>query len=137
MATNLFEDLKKALNDLKVFLDENTAKIKPVVKPLDEMTKGKVIELINKLIDLMTKLKAEIDKLSSQVPGLQDFTKFTQNVKGLLDASKALMPGEANTIKEIEDVASVVIGLPSVDKLKAEINGLIDDIIKNLNALKA
>jgi phage-related protein len=136
-ATSVFEDLKKALNDLNAFLDANVGTVKPVVKPLNDMTGGKVTELIDKLIDLLNDMKTEIDKLSGQIPGLSEFTKFTQSVKGLLDASKALLPGEAGTIKEIEDVANVVIGLPSIDTLKASIKELIDKIVAHLKNLKS
>lgn len=137
-ATNLFEDLKKALSDLKVFLDTNATKIKPAVKPLDQLTGGRVSDLINRLIALMDKLKAGIDKLdTSIVPGLEEVTKFSQNVKALLAASKTLLPDEAASIQEIENVANIVTGLPSVDALKAEIKSLIDDIKRHLNSLKS
>jgi phage-related protein len=136
--TNLFEDIKKALTDFKTFLDGNVGKIKPAVKPLDQLTNGRVTDLINKLIDLMNKLKAEIDKLDPNlVPGLDDVTKFTQNIKALLDASKSLLPGEAGAIKEISDVADIVTSLPSVTQLKNEIKTLIDAIVAHLTSLKS
>jgi ABC-type transporter Mla subunit MlaD len=137
-ATNLFEDLKKALTDLKEFLDGNVGKIKPAVQPLDQLTGGRISDLIDRLIALLDKLKAGIDKLDpGLVPGLDDVTKFSQNIKSLLSASKSLLPDEADSIKEIEDVANIVTSLPSIDQLKTEIKSLIDAIKGHLNTLKS
>jgi ABC-type transporter Mla subunit MlaD len=137
-ATNLFEELKKALTELKEFLDANVGKIKPAVQPLDQLTGGRVSDLIDRLIALMDKLKAGIDKLdTSIVPGLDDVTKFSESVKTVLAASKSLLPDEADSIKEIEDVANIVTSLPSIDALKTEIKSLIDAIKGHLNTLKS
>jgi hypothetical protein len=137
MATpNLFDDLKKALSDFKTFLDANVGAIKPVVKPLDALTGGRVTELINKLIALMNELEAEVDKLgSSTIPGLDKFTAFTQNVTTLLQASKSLLPNEASTIDEILGAANVVTSLPTIGQVKDEIKTLIESIKTDLNNL--
>ena len=137
-APNLFEEVKTALNDFKVFLDGNVSKIKPAVAPLNQLTGGRISELITKLVDLMNKLKAEIDKLNPNlVPGLAEVTRFTQGIKTLLQTSKSLLPNETATIDDIIGVADIVTSLPSIDQLKTEIKGLIDAIVGHLNSLTA
>lgn len=137
-APNLFEELKSALDTFKTFLDENVGKIKPAIAPLDQMTGGRVSELITMLVDLMTSLKAEVDKLDPNlIPGLADVTTFTQNITTLLETSKGLLPDQADTIDDILDVAGIVTSLPSIEQLKEEIKGLIDAIIAHLNSLKS
>ena len=135
-APNLFEELKSALDTFKTFLDDNVGKIKPAVAPLDQMTGGRISELIGMLVDLMTSLKAEVDKLDPNlIPNQADVTTFTQSVKTLLETSKGLLPDQGDTIDEILDVAEIVTSLPSIEQLKEEIKGLIDAIITHLNNL--
>jgi hypothetical protein len=138
MATNIYEDLKKALKDFKDFLDANTSKIKPAIAPLNQLTGGRATQLIDKLIDLMNKLKIEIGKLDpSVVPGLDDVTKFTQSAKTLLETAKNLLPDQATTINEVLAVVDVVSGLPSLSQIKDEILNLIQAIINDLQTLKS
>lgn len=139
MATNnLFEEIKEALNDFETFLDENVSTIKPAIAPLNELTGGRVTELIDALIDLLNKLKAEVEKLDpGLIPELDKVTTFTNSVKTLLETSKNLLPDEADTIDEVIGVADIVTSLPSIDDIKAEITGLIDTIIGHLNDLKS
>ena len=137
-APNIYEELKKALKDFKDFLTANAAKIKPAIKPLDQLTGGRVTELLNKLIDLMNKLKAEIAKLDpAAVPGLNEVTTFTGNVKTLLETAKNLLPDQAGTINDVLAVADVVTGLPSLAQIKQEILDLIQAIINDLQTLKS
>lgn len=137
-ATNIYEDLKKALKDFKEFLGANTSKIKPAIAPLNQLTGGRVTQLIDKLIELMNKLKTEIGKLDpAAVPGLTEVTTFTQNVKTLLETAKNLLPDQATTINEVLAVADVVTGLPSLGQIKQEILDLIQAIINDLQTLKA
>ena len=138
VAPNRFEELKSALDKLKTFLDDNVGVIKPGIAPLDQMTGGRMSEMITKLVDLMTSLKAEVDKLDPNVvPALSDHTTFTQNIKTLSETSMGLLPDQADTIDEILDVAEIVISLPSIELLREEIKALIDAIIPHLNALKS
>jgi phage-related protein len=135
-ATNLFQDLKKALQDFKDFLDQNVATIKPAVQALASLV-PQITDLINKLIDLMNKLKTEISKLDvNAVPGLDKVSAFTTSTKTLLTTAKSLLPDEAATIDEVLSVADVVSSLPSLDQVKAEILALIDAITTHLNELK-
>lgn len=139
MATpNLFDEIKEALDEFKKFLDDNAGTIKPAIAPLDQLTGGRVTELINSLVSLLNKLKAEVEKLDPNlIPELDKVTTFTTSVKTLLESSKSLLPNETATIDDVIGVADIVTSLPSIDQLKTEITGLIDAIITHLNNLKS
>lgn len=135
-AQNLYQELKDVLQDFKTFLDTNVPTIKPAIQALASLI-PQITDLINKLIDLMNKLKTEIQNLNvSGIPGLAQASTFTEKVKAFLEASKNLLPDEADTIDEVLGVANVVAGLPSLDAVKADIISLIDAIIGHLNSLK-
>lgn len=137
-APNLFQELQNVLTEFNEFLTQHRGTIKPAIAPLDQLTGGRATELIDALIDLMGKLKNEINQLDPNiVPGLAEVTEFTESVKTLLETSKGLLPDEADTIDDILDVADIVTGLPSVADLKTALIGLIEDIIGHLNFLKA
>ena len=137
-APNLFQELQTALTDFDNFLTANRDTIKPAIAPLNQLTGGRVTELLDQLIGLMNKLKAEIDKLDPNlVPGLDKVTQFTTSVKTLLTTSKSLLPNEASSIDDIIGVADIVTSLPSIQQLKTELLGLIDKIIGHLNFLKS
>ena len=136
---NLIEQLKKALNDFKTFLDGKKDIIKPAIAPLDGLTDGKVSKLITTLIKLLNDLKTEVGKLNpSLIPHLDDVTNFSASVKTLVEASKSLLPNETATINDVLTVVDVVSGLGSLTtEVKTAINGLIDGIIADLNFLKS
>lgn len=135
--TNLFEDLKDALTKFKTFLHDNVSTIKPAIQALKAIV-PQVTDLIDKLIDLLGKLKAEIDKINpGSVVGLTKVTEFTKSAKALLETARGLLPNEAGTIDEVIRVADVVTSLPSLDAVKGEIKALIDAIVTDLNQLKA
>jgi phage-related minor tail protein len=135
-AQNLFEELKQTLTTFKDFLHANVGTIKPAIQALKQLV-PQVSELINKLIELMGKLKTEINKLNpAAVPGLDKVSEFTTSVTNLLTTAKNLLPSEAGTIDDVLAVTNVVGSLPSLDAVKAEIIGLIDAIIADLNQLK-
>lgn len=136
MATNLYTDLKNALNDFKTFLDTNTATIKPAIQALESVV-PQISDLVSKLVDLMGKMKTEIQNLDvSAVPGLDQVSKFTNAITTVLTTAKNLLPGEATAIQDVLDVTNVVTGLPSLDTVKKDILALIDGIIADLNQLK-
>lgn len=134
-AQNLFDELKAALTTFKDFLHTNVGVIKPAVQALKSIV-PQVGELIGKLIDLMGKLKTEINNLNpAAVPGLDKVSEFTTGITGLLTTAKNLLPSEAGAIDEVLAVTDVVSSLPSLDAVKAEIIALIDAIIADLNQL--
>lgn len=136
--TNLFEELKEALTKFKTFLHDNVSTIKPAVQALKAIV-PQVTDLIDKLIDLLGKLGAEIDKINPGAvgAGLTKVTEFTTNVKSLLETAKGLLPNEAAKIDDVIKVAEVVSSLPSLDAVKGEIKTLINDIVDDLKQLKA
>lgn len=137
MATNLFDDLKKALQELKDFLAAKKDLIKPAVSALKGL--GLPIgDLLTQLITLLNKLKTEITNLdTSQVPGLSDISSFTGSVRSVLEAAKSLLPDESAEIDQVLGVADVVTSLPSLDQIKQEITDLIDAIVADLQDLNS
>ncbi len=134
---NLYEELKKVLQELKTFLDTNVPVIKPAIAALKQLV-PQITDLLNELITLLGKLKTEIQNLNvGTIPGLDKVSAFTGVVKTLLETTKKLLPNETGTIETIAAAADVVTGLPSVDQLKAEIIALIDAVVGHLNSLKA
>jgi hypothetical protein len=135
--TNLFKDLEGVLRDFKNFLDTNVPVIKPAIQALASLI-PQVTELIDKLVDLMNKLKTEVENLDvGAIPGLAEASEFTTKVKAFLEAAKTLLPDEADTIDDVLGVADVVTSLPSLDEVKTEILALIAAIVAHLNSLKA
>jgi hypothetical protein len=134
---NLFEDLRNVLTTFKQFLDTNVNTIRPAITALKAIV-PQITELLTKLVDLMGKLRTEINNLNpgDVGTGLTKVTEFTNAAKTLLETAKNLLPNEAATIDEILGVISVVSSLPSLDAVKAEILALIDAIIGHLDTLK-
>jgi ABC-type transporter Mla subunit MlaD len=137
-ADNLFEELKDVLQDFKDFLDENVSVIQPAVAALKAIIPDQINDLLTKLIDLINKLKTEIQNLDvSTIPGLAEAADFTNKIKAFLTAAKNLLPEETDEIDEVLAVADVITGLPSLDDIKTEIIALLDAIIGHLNTLNA
>ena len=135
---NLFEDLRDVLQDFKDFLDEKVPVIKPAIDALRTIIPDQIDDLLDKLIDLMNKLKTEIQNLDvSAIPGLAEASEFTTKITAFLEAAKNLLPEETAAIDDVLSVADVVTGLPSLDDIKTEILALMDAIIGHLNSLKA
>lgn len=135
--TNLYQDLKKALNDFKTFLDSNVATLKPAISALKAIL-PQVGDLLDKLIALMGQLKTAIQNLNvSGIPGLSQVSQFTTAAKTLLQTAENLLPDQKTAIDEVLGVVDVVSGLPSLDQVKTDILNLIDGIVSDLNSLKA
>ncbi|MEU3461965.1 hypothetical protein ABZ721_18740 [Streptomyces sp. NPDC006733] len=133
---NLFEQLKAVLAEFKGFLDTNVPTIKPAIKAIAALV-PQVNELLTLLVDLMTKLKTEVEHLDvSTIPGLAEASALTGQLPALLEAAKKLLPNETSAIKAIADIADVVTALPSVEAVKTEILALIAAIVAHLNSLK-
>jgi hypothetical protein len=135
--SNIYQDLKDVLQDFKDFLDTNVPTIKPAISALASLI-PQITELLDKLIELMGKLKTEIQNLDvSGIPGLAEASEFTAKIKSFLEATKNLLPDEADEIDSVLGIADVVTGLPSLDDVKSDILSLIDAIIAHLNNLKS
>lgn len=135
--TNLYQDLKDALQEFKTFLDTESAAIKPAIQALKSII-PQIGDLLDKLISLMGQLKTEITNLDvSAVPGLSQVSTFTAGIKTLLTTAENLLPKQKTAIDEVLSVVNVVSSLPSLDTVKADILSLIDAIIADLNSLKS
>lgn len=136
-ADNLFEELKSALSEFKGFLDTNV----PVIKPAIQAVAGvipQVNDLLTQLAALLGSLKTEVQNLDvAGIPGLSEVAQFTSMTSNLLTAAKNLLPGAADEIEAVENVASVVTSLPELDEVKGEILSLLDAVIAHVNSLKA
>jgi hypothetical protein len=136
MPDNLFQELNDLLQEFKTFLDQNVPTIRPAIQAIASLV-PQATELIDKLIDLMNKLKTEIQNLDvSAIPGLDKATEFIDRVKAFLEAAKNLLPDEAGTINDVLSVADVVGGLSGLDDVKQDILECIDAIVVHLNSLK-
>jgi ABC-type transporter Mla subunit MlaD len=134
--TNLYQQLKDALEEFEEFLDENVPAIKDAIVALSAMI-PQIGQLLDQLIQLMGDLKEEINNLNvGAIEGLPQVSQFAAGVKTLLETSKNLLPQQAGTINDVLAVVDVVGSLPSLDDVKEEINTLIDRIVVHLNSLK-
>ena len=135
--TNLFEEMKTVLTDFKSFLDTNVPTIKPAVQALASIV-PKIVELIDLLVGLMGKIKAEIDKIKlNGIPGLDKVSEFTGKIKSFLTTAKDILPDDADSaVDSVLSVVNVVGSLPSLDQIKNELFGLIDAITNHLKSLK-
>ena len=133
--TTLYQDLKSALSDSKTFLDTNTATIKPAVLALKAIV-PQIGTLLTELIDLMGKLKTDIQNLNvSAIPGLDKVATFTQSAKTLLTVAESLLPQDKASIDQVLAAVNVVASLPTLDSVKGDILALIDAIVADLNNL--
>ena len=137
MADNLYKDLKDALQEFKDFLHGNIGTIKPAYNALKALV-PRVEELVDGLIDVLQKVKAEIDKLDvGAIPGLSELTTFVSSTTTFLTTAKTLLPDQAGAIDEVLKATDVVSGLPSLDDVKGEIDQLIDAVVADLTSLKS
>jgi polyhydroxyalkanoate synthesis regulator phasin len=138
MPDNLFEDLKDVLQEFKDFLDDKVSVIQPAVAALRAIIPDQIDNLLDKLIELLNKVKTEVQNLDvSAIPGLGDAAEFTEKVKDFIDGAKALLPDDSDDFDAVKDIADVVGSLPSIDDVKGEIISLVDAIVGHLNSLKA
>ncbi len=131
--TNLFEQLKKVLTELDVFLEgEVVSKIRKAIEAI-ALVFPEITRLIDQLVGLLNQLKTEIEKLDiSTIPGLDEISEFTDKVTILLDTAQQLVPTDA--VGEVRNVAGLVTSLPALgDTLKNEIVSLIDKVIGKLD----
>jgi hypothetical protein len=135
--TNLYQDLKTSLATFKAFLVTNVPTIKPAVQALKSVV-PQIGTLLTKLIDLMGKLKLEIQGLNvGAIPGLDKVSQFTAAAKTLLTTAEGLLPDDKPTIDQVLQAVDVVSALPSLDTVKADILQLIDDVTAQLNILNS
>ena len=135
--TNLYQNLLKALQEFKAFLDDSLATIKPTIQVLRGIIPA-VGTLIDNLINLMGQLKTAIQNLNvGGIPGLDKVTAFTADAKTVVQTGESLIPDQKSTIDDTLGLADVVGGLPQLDPIRNQILSLIDSIVAGLNNLKS
>jgi len=135
--SNLYQQLKEALNTFKTFLDSERDTLHTAVSTLKPIV-PQVGDLLGKLIDLMGQLKTAVNNIDvNSIPGLDKVSQFTGSATTLLQTAEGLLPSAKAAIDDVLSVASVVTGLPSFTTLKADILGLLDAVIADLTAINA
>ena len=135
--SNLYKQLKDALDQFKGFLDSTSTTLAPAIKQLKPMV-PQIGDLLTKLIDLMHQLHDAVDQINvGNIPGLSQVTQFTTSVTTLLQTAESLLPAQKPAIDEVLTAAGVVTQLPSLDDVKGRILDLITGIIADLQALNA
>jgi len=136
MDENIFQELDDLLKEFRTFLDTNVPTIRDAIQKIAGMF-PQITELIDKLVELMNKLKTEISNFDlSDIPGLAEATQFVTMIKSFLESARALLPDEAGTINDILSVADVVGSLEGLNDVKDSILETIDAIVAHLNSLK-
>jgi len=136
MNTNIFEELKNLLTEFQTFLEQNVATIRPAILAIAGVF-PQIVELIDKLIELMNKLKTEINNFDlGNINGLTEATQFINMIKSFLESARTLLPDEAGTINDVLAVADVVGSLGGLTDVKTDILKAIDTIVTQLASLK-
>jgi hypothetical protein len=133
----IYEELRDVLKDFHDFLQAKIDVIKPPIRALAQVV-AQVNDLIDKPIELLAKLKAEIQAIDiGALNNIDEALAFAAKVKGFLESARALLPDEAADIDRAINAADVVAGLPTFADVKNEILQLIDDIAGLIGQLKA
>jgi hypothetical protein len=136
-ADNLFQKLRRILQNYKDFLDANVPTLKPALQALSSLT-PQISDAIDTLIDLMSELKAIIQNLDvGSIPGLQVLSSFTEKTKAVLLTSRCLLLEQRSEIASVICVSDILESLPHLEEIKGEIIALIEAIIAHLNSLKS
>ncbi len=137
MATNLYDDLKKALQELKDLLESTKTPIQQAVKALKALNLP-IGNLITQLSDLLAKLQKEINNLNvNQLPVLSDISGFTGGVRSVLDIAKKLLPDQAADVDEVLRIVDVVGSLSSLKDVQEQIDKLITAILSDLTFINS
>jgi hypothetical protein len=135
--TSVYDDLKKALQDFKSFLNTNKQPIHDAIGPLKSLV-PQIADLLTALIDLMGKLADKVNQLDvGNLPGLAQVTQFTQDVQTLLQVVSTVLPDQSAAINDVVGKAKVVGGLPSLGTVKQDILGLINDVTGTLQFINS
>ncbi len=139
--TNIFEELKEALDEFQKFLADNISTIKPAVQALASGF-PKINELIGELIELVKDLSKEIEEFDVSQVGGEELTAalgFVDKVKAVAEASKTFLPDGSDAVL---GAASIVSSVPDLDTIKGEIVKVLtgpepDSILNLLQDLQA
>ena len=136
-ADNLFQKLRRILQNYKDFLDANVPTLKPALQALSSLI-PQISDTIDTLIDLMSELKAIIQNLDvGSIPGLQVLSSFAEKTETVLRTSRCLLLEQRSEIASVICVSDILESLPHLEEIKGEIIALIEAIIAHLNSLKS
>lgn len=136
-ADNLFQKLRRILQNYKDFLDANVPTLKPALQALSSLI-PQISDAIDTLIDLMSELKAIIQNLDvGSIPGLQVLSSFAEKTEAVLRTSRCLLLEQRSEIASVICVSDILESLPHLEEIKGEIIALIEAIIAHLNSLKS
>ena len=95
-------------------------------------------EPLDKVIDLLGRLKVEINKLDVSAIPVDKVMPFIDGLKSLLDTSRNVLPADSKeTIDTASDVITVIKSIPTPEQIKAEVVALLDAVTAHITALKA
>jgi ABC-type transporter Mla subunit MlaD len=133
----IYQELRDSLAEFHQFLADQATTVGPAIRALAGIV-PQINDLIDKPIDLLNKLKVEIDKISQLVPAqAQQALEYAQQIKSFVEALRAMLPNESDAIEEVANVADILAGLPTFGQLKEEIKTLINNIITLLQGMKS
>ena len=136
-AYNLFQKLRRILQNYKDFLDANVPTLKPALQALSPLI-HQISDAIDTLIDLMSELKAIIQNLDvGPIPGLAAVSSFAEKTEAVLQTSRCLLLGQRSEIASVICTSDILESLPHLEEIREEIIALIDAIIAHLNSLKS
>jgi hypothetical protein len=136
MAVNVYDELKNALVQVNTILDQGTDIIKPAVHALASVV-PQINELLDKVIDLLGRLKVEINKLDVSALPVDKVLPFLNGLGSLLETSRNVLPADSKeTIDTAADVINVIKTIPTPEQIKTEVIGLLDSVTAHITALK-
>lgn len=140
---NAFETLNSTLQEFKNFLDNlvatgEFAALKTALQTLQSFV-PQIATMLNRVIALLHDLRSEIDGMDvGAIPNVDHAVTLVENVSSVLEAARAFLPGQADEINEVMNVARVVSSMPGLTaNLKENILSCIDAIIAHFSNLKA
>jgi hypothetical protein len=133
--SNMYQQLKDALQQFERFLNTTTATLGPAIRQLKPMV-PQIGDRLSELIDLMKQLRDAVNPIDvSNMPGLQQVTQFTTAVTTGLPTAELPLPAEKAAIDDVLSGATVVTQLPSLGDVKQQIPDLFTGIVADLQAL--
>jgi hypothetical protein len=136
MAVNVYDELKNALVQVNSILEQGTDIIKPAVHALAAVV-PQINELLDKVLDLLGRLKVEINKLDVSAIPVDKVLPFLDGLASLLETSRNVLPADSkDTIDTASSVINVIKTIPTPEQIKAEVVGLLDSVSGHITALK-
>ena len=136
MAVNVYDELKNALVQVNSILEQGTDIIKPAVHALAAVV-PQINELLDKVLDLLGRLKVESNKLDVSAIPVDKVLPFLDGLASLLETSRNVLPADSkDTIDTASSVINVIKTIPTPEQIKAEVVGLLDSVSGHITALK-